>query len=160
MRMATSQVEALDKEAEKLRALNLKMKETQSALAAADTLWRVYRARRVFAFAKRGFNLARAVAALLSLAALLWLLADCVAAGGASAPGRRAAERAAAQHEPTSEKEEDLLEALFELGNVAEPPPKRLKLEMVRARRTTRDPRVFSFSFRALMPPFPFLHLA
>jgi hypothetical protein len=61
-----------------------------------------------------------------------------------------AAERAAAQHEPTSEKEEDLLEALFELGNVAEPPPKRLKLEMVRARRTTRDPRVFSFSFRAI----------
>ena len=36
MRMATSQVEALDKEAEKLRALNLKMKETQSALAAAE----------------------------------------------------------------------------------------------------------------------------
>lgn len=61
-----------------------------------------------------------------------------------------AAERAAAQHEPTSEKEEDLLEALFELGNVAEPPPKRLKLEMVRARRTARDPRVFSFSFRAI----------
>ena len=61
-----------------------------------------------------------------------------------------AAERAAAQHEPTSAKEEDLLEALFELGNVAEPPPKRLKLEMVRARRTTRDPRVFSFSFRAI----------
>lgn len=43
-----------------------------------------------------------------------------------------AAERAAAM-ETTSEKEEDLLEALFELGNVAEPPPKRLKLEMVRA---------------------------
>ena len=61
-----------------------------------------------------------------------------------------AAERAAAQHEPTSEKEEDLLEALFELGNVAEPPQKRLKLEMVRARRTTRDHRVFSFSFRAI----------
>lgn len=58
-----------------------------------------------------------------------------------------AVERAAAEHEPTSEKEEDLLEALFELGNVAEPPPKRLKLEMVRARRTTRDPRVFSFFF-------------
>jgi len=56
-----------------------------------------------------------------------------------------AVERAAAEHEPTSEKEEDLLEALFELGNVAEPPPKRLKLEMVRARRTTRDPRVFFF---------------
>ena len=34
--MATSKVEALDKEAEKLRALNLKMKETQSALAAAE----------------------------------------------------------------------------------------------------------------------------
>lgn len=31
-----------------------------------------------------------------------------------------------------SAKEEDLLEALFELGNAAEPPPKRLKLEMVR----------------------------
>ena len=58
-----------------------------------------------------------------------------------------AVERAAAEHEPTSEKEEDLVEALFELGNVAEPPPKRLKLEMVRARRKTRDPRVFSFFF-------------
>ena len=58
-----------------------------------------------------------------------------------------AVERAAAEHEPTSEKEEDLLEALIELGNVAEPPPKRLKLEMVRARRKTRDPRVFSFFF-------------
>ena len=63
------------------------------------------------------------------------------------ASAQAAAERAAAQHEPTSEKEEDLLEALFELGNVAEPPPKRLKLEMVRARRTSRAIPTFSDFF-------------
>jgi len=55
-----------------------------------------------------------------------------------------AVERASAMEQP-SEKEEDLLEALFELGNVAEPPPKRLKLEMVRARGRSRDPRDFLF---------------
>ena len=56
-----------------------------------------------------------------------------------------AAAVAAAAQEPPTAGEEDLLEALFELGNVA---PKRPKLEMVRvARGIARTPRArFSFS--------------
>ena len=72
------------------------------------------------------------------------------------AEARAAAERAAAEQEEATAKEEDVLEALFELGNATEPAPKRLKLEMVR-----RDPRAIR-AFSALGAPrrrvvvFPF----
>jgi hypothetical protein len=62
------------------------------------------------------------------------------------AEAKAAAERAAAMDEETSEKEEDVLEALFELGNAADPPPKRLKLELVRAIPSARSPTFFFFS--------------
>jgi hypothetical protein len=53
-----------------------------TVLAAADTMLRLYNARTVFAFAKRGFNLSRAAAAALSVAALVWLVLDIALAGG------------------------------------------------------------------------------
>jgi hypothetical protein len=79
------------------------------------------------------------------------------------AEAKAAAERAAAMDEETSEKEEDVLEALFELGNAADPPPKRLKLELVRAIPSARSPTFFFFSRAdrrgrpclALPPPRP-----
>ena len=55
------------------------------------------------------------------------------------AEARAAAERAAAEQEEATAKEEDVLEALFELGNATEPAPKRLKLEMVRPRSPVRS---------------------
>ena len=64
------------------------------------------------------------------------------------AEAKAAAERAAAMDEETSEKEEDVLEALFELGNAADPPPKRLKLELVRAIPSARSPTFFFFLAR------------
>ena len=57
----------------------------------------------------------------------------------AEAKAAAAARSAAALDEETSEKEEDVLEALFELGNATEPAPKRLKLEMVRPRSPVRS---------------------
>ena len=54
------------------------------------------------------------------------------------AEAKAAAERAAAMDEETSEKEEDVLEALFELGNAADPPPRS-------THRQPRPPRSFFF---------------
>jgi|AntAceMinimDraft_1070359.scaffolds.fasta_scaffold09792_2 hypothetical protein len=56
-----------------------------------------------------------------------------------------ARDKAAAAEKQASVKEEDLLEALFELGNVAEPTPKRLKLEMVRRAQPPSCITLFSF---------------
>jgi histone demethylase JARID1 len=72
---------------------------------------------------------------------------------------REKAESAAAKEKAASQasvKEEDLLEALFELGNVSDPAPKRQKLEMVRHARLPPPPDstlshfIFSFTPSAL----------
>ena len=60
---------------------------------------------------------------------------------------------AAEKQKQASVKEEDLLEALFELGNVSDPPPKRQKLELVRRPPSPNTRQSFFFSSFFLPPP-------